>query len=184
MSYTPKFCCQCGDKIDRVDWNITTSRRFCDVCENQFKFYDWLPQIVTAFGILLCIIGIGSFWQKSGSSEDKLTKQFVISSSNINKNSAVKTNTEQFLSNQNVNGLIQTQPNNLTAVTKSPSVLTAKTTKQPEITPNESGEKIYFCGAQTKKGSPCSHKVKGGGRCWQHQGQPAMMAQEKLLVSQ
>ena len=184
MSYTPNFCCQCGDKIDRIDWNITTSRRFCDVCENEFKFYDWLPLMAVTFGILLSIIGIGSFWQKSGSSDNKLTKQFVSSSPNVNKNSAVKTNTEQILSDQNVNRLVQPQPNNLTVETKSPVVSSAKTTKQSEIAPSESVEKIYFCGAQTKKGSPCSHKVKGGGRCWQHKGQPAMMAQEKLLVSQ
>ena len=44
-------------------------------------------------------------------------------------------------------------------------------------------EKIYFCGAMTKKGTPCSRKVKGGGRCWQHKGQEAMLRAGKIVDS-
>src|SRR6267378_6013859 len=40
-------------------------------------------------------------------------------------------------------------------------------------------EEIYTCGARTKKGTPCSRRVHGPVRCWQHKGMPAMMAQEK-----
>ena len=43
-------------------------------------------------------------------------------------------------------------------------------------------EVVYLCGAQTKKGTPCSRRVHGPVRCWQHKGAPAMVAQEKLLV--
>ena len=36
-------------------------------------------------------------------------------------------------------------------------------------------EAVYFCGAATKKGTPCSRRVKRPGeRCWQHAGMPAM----------
>lgn len=45
-------------------------------------------------------------------------------------------------------------------------------------------EKTYYCGAATKKGTPCSRKVKGGGRCWQHKGQDALFPQEKLTITQ
>ncbi|HEU4509799.1 MAG TPA: hypothetical protein VFR78_16300 [Pyrinomonadaceae bacterium] len=31
-------------------------------------------------------------------------------------------------------------------------------------------EKVYTCGARTKKGKPCSRRVKQPGRCWQHKG--------------
>ena len=41
---------------------------------------------------------------------------------------------------------------------------------------------IYICGARTKKGTPCSRRVHGPVRCWQHKGMPAMLPQEKLLV--
>lgn len=45
-------------------------------------------------------------------------------------------------------------------------------------------EQIYICGARTKKGTPCSRRVHGPVRCWQHKGMPAMMAQEKLLIKE
>jgi hypothetical protein len=31
-------------------------------------------------------------------------------------------------------------------------------------------EKVYTCGARTRKGKPCSRRVKEPGRCWQHKG--------------
>ena len=43
-------------------------------------------------------------------------------------------------------------------------------------------EDVYLCGARTKKGTPCSRRVHGPVRCWQHKGRPAMLPQEKLLV--
>lgn len=43
-------------------------------------------------------------------------------------------------------------------------------------------EQVYICGARTKKGTPCSRRVHGPVRCWQHKGLKAMVPQEKLLV--
>ena len=43
-------------------------------------------------------------------------------------------------------------------------------------------ESVYTCGARTKKGTPCSRRVHGPVRCWQHKGMPAMLPQEKLRV--
>lgn len=42
---------------------------------------------------------------------------------------------------------------------------------------------VYICGARTKKGTPCSRRVHGPVRCWQHKGVPAMLPVEKLRVS-
>jgi hypothetical protein len=43
---------------------------------------------------------------------------------------------------------------------------------------------VYICGARTKKGTPCSRRVHGPVRCWQHKGMPAMLPQEKLRVQE
>ena len=43
---------------------------------------------------------------------------------------------------------------------------------------------IYTCGARTKKGTPCSRRVHGPVRCWQHKGLPAMLPQEKLRIKE
>jgi hypothetical protein len=46
----------------------------------------------------------------------------------------------------------------------------------------ESSEEVYFCGAETKKGTPCSRRVKGNTRCYQHKGMPAMLPPDKLKI--
>lgn len=43
-------------------------------------------------------------------------------------------------------------------------------------------EEVYLCGARTKKGTPCSRRMHGPVRCWQHKGVPAMLPQEKLII--
>lgn len=43
-------------------------------------------------------------------------------------------------------------------------------------------EEVYICGARTKKGRPCSRRVHGPVRCWQHKGEKAMLPQEKLRI--
>jgi len=45
-------------------------------------------------------------------------------------------------------------------------------------------EKTYICGARTKKGTPCSRRVHGPVRCWQHKGAPALLPLEKLIVKE
>ena len=45
-------------------------------------------------------------------------------------------------------------------------------------------EQVYTCGARTKKGKPCSRRVHGAVRCWQHKGAPAMLPTEKLIINE
>jgi hypothetical protein len=52
------------------------------------------------------------------------------------------------------------------------------------VTTPPSIEEIYTCGARTKKGKPCSRRVHGPVRCWQHKGMPAMVSQEKLKIKE
>lgn len=54
----------------------------------------------------------------------------------------------------------------------------------PSSTPQEivEGGDIYTCGARTKKGSPCTRRVHGPVRCWQHKGLRPMLPQDKLKI--
>jgi hypothetical protein len=45
-------------------------------------------------------------------------------------------------------------------------------------------DNTYICGARTKKGTPCSRRVRGPVRCWQHKGAQAMLPLEKLVVKE
>jgi hypothetical protein len=50
--------------------------------------------------------------------------------------------------------------------------------------PSPTVEETYICGARTKKGTPCSRRVHGPVRCWQHKGAPAMLPLEKLRIKE
>jgi hypothetical protein len=43
---------------------------------------------------------------------------------------------------------------------------------------------VYLCGARTKKGTPCSRRVHGPVRCWQHKGMSPMLPIEKLRIKE
>jgi hypothetical protein len=55
----------------------------------------------------------------------------------------------------------------------------AQTTSTPPV---PTVEETYICGARTKKGTPCSRRVRGPVRCWQHKGAKAMLPVEKLVI--
>ena len=54
----------------------------------------------------------------------------------------------------------------------------------PESNSPAPTEHNYTCGARTKKGKPCSRRVNGPIRCWQHKGAPAMLPLEKLIIKE
>lgn len=63
-----------------------------------------------------------------------------------------------------------------------PTAQTSPANSTPQSSPVL--EQIYTCGARTKKGTPCSRRVHGPVRCWQHKGAKAMLPPEKLLVKE
>jgi hypothetical protein len=183
MPYKPKHCCQCGEKIDRITWKLWTSRRFCELCEIDFSVYDWTIRSLYGIAILLGVLGIGSIFQKPEKQLTVAANQFVGAANNNNVN--VKNETP-ILSSSNNN--LPTGKNN-DSLAQSPTQAPPPPRQNLKNQPIESSlkaepsEPVYFCGAQTKKGTLCSRRVKGGGRCWQHAGQPAMLPQDKLLAA-
>jgi hypothetical protein len=65
-------------------------------------------------------------------------------------------------------------------VIQRPASAQSTTSTQPVATVEET----YICGARTKKGTPCSRRVRGPVRCWQHKGAKAMLPAEKLVVKE
>lgn len=186
MFYTPKHCCECGEKIESGGRGIFKSRRFCEVCETDFLHYDWTPRIIVALGVLGVVFGIGSFLRKS----DKPLNVTTTSQSSAASNKNQSVHNPQVSMNANVLTLSQSQPANVIGQSNTPAESAVLNQKSPQTkqnvtsgAQNSAPETVYFCGAQTKKGTPCSRRVKGGGRCWQHEGQPAMLPAEKLVAS-
>lgn len=183
MPYKPKYCCQCGEKIDRITWKPWNSRRFCELCATDFAVYDWLLRALFGICLLLGLLGIGSFFQKPEKQLTVASNQFL-SSVPINKSEVVNLKNVAQVSTNNGNQLL-TPTNNSNGQIKSQTVPLRSDLKgqQVESPSNETAEAVYFCGAQTKKGTLCSRRVKGGGRCWQHAGQPGMLPQAKLIAA-
>jgi hypothetical protein len=90
MFYTPKHCCECGEKIDRNEWKLLTSRRFCEICESEFKKQDWLLRALVGAGILGMVFGIGSFLKKPNNPLNAPTTPLALVASNKNQNVQIR----------------------------------------------------------------------------------------------
>lgn len=177
MLYRPNFCANCGEKIDRVEWGWLTSRRFCPVCESVFKGQDLIPRVIVFSGIAIGVLGIGTWW-KSGkpASGVSLTRsqQFVDSERGV----------PELPKPAERDTLAPTaQPTPLRHLAASVNSNQPPAPARPPIAPTEVSPPQYFCGAETKKGDPCSRRVKGNIRCYQHVGMPAMLSADKLRVN-
>ena len=170
MFFRPNFCANCGEKIERADWGIFTSRRFCPVCESEFKGNDLIPRAIVAVGVVIGILGLGSYLQKGTNVPNslavrqpaKIMEQKLAEAPVVQQ--PVKTDTVSPLATMNLPQTPTAQP----------------ASKQEPKLPTTAEEPLYFCGAETKKGTPCTRRVKGNTRCYQHKGLPAMLPPEKL----
>lgn len=71
-----------------------------------------------------------------------------------------------------------------TATPPAQNSVSSNSASPPAPQPSPVTEQIYICGARTKKGTPCSRRVHGPVRCWQHKGSTTMVPLEKLLVKE
>jgi len=150
------------------------------LCETEFGIYDKLRWVLVGIALLFGLYGIGTYFQKP---EKPL---HVAQQQTASANRKIETMQPRTDAQVSTGGSVQspTQPISSNVQTKAQTVLPAPDlkTKQPAQTV-EPAEKVYFCGAPTKKGTMCSRRVKNGGRCWQHEGQAALLPQEKLIAA-
>ena len=180
MFYKPNYCCNCGEKIERVNWSLSASRRFCEVCQTDFVAKERMPQIFIALMALVGVFGIGSYWRNGENPVNISTKQLTASSSNVSKPAPNQTPQSVINSTVSQAGNVRLKEQSTPPVNNSANKSADKRIESAPVT----ADTFYYCGAATKKGTPCSRRVKGGGRCWQHQGQNALLPPEKLLASQ
>jgi hypothetical protein len=189
MLYKPTFCCECGEKIERTEWKIWTNRRFCELCQTEYAAQDWTFKILGGICLALSIGFVVNLFVSNGrpgnDSSMKSLRSASVADRSLDESAARKP--PQTVNSQNgSNSSGEPAASNLGGNEK----IQKRNDDQPKIVealPNQQnnvGLPVYFCGAATKKGSPCSRRVKGGGRCWQHLGQKAMLSDNKLLVSQ
>ncbi len=189
MLYKPNYCCNCGDMIERIDWNILTSRRFCSLCETEFVFVDWFTRASGVILVLLGFFGFGSYLsdvekpleirsdklarQQAGALNDQKSERRSTELRQLEREKSLKKKSEDF------------------GKRKSKSPADVKEPEAGQVSSSGKGasrprkvisEPIYYCGAETKKGSPCLRRVKGGGRCWQHKDRKAVLQKKDLVI--
>ena len=176
MLFRPKFCSNCGEKIERLDWGIFTSRRFCPICETEFKGQDLIPRAIVVASLLVGVFGVGSYLKGGNAPIPPLvTKQ---STKPINQPPVVNP-----VSSQPANTNQPPQAADTQSSMSMPRTLVSRSpvTQQQILKPVEE-ESSYYCGAETKKGTPCTRRVKGNTRCFQHKGMPAILPPDKLKI--
>lgn len=151
--YRPKFCAECSAKIIRLRWHFWSSRRFCSRCAPRFLKAQMTRTVVIAGAVFLLGMAAGQAARRKPS---PVVIQRVQSSVPI---------VEAGLGN---------------AARAVPSDRSGAGTGNPAIA--ATNEELYMCGARTRKGTPCTRRVHGAVRCWQHKGMQAMLPQDKLIV--
>jgi len=165
MLYRPNFCCNCGEKIERTDWKLSTSRKFCDLCQSDLRFRDLAPKVGVVIALLVGIAAISNAF-RPGPPPKLIASELV-------KNGQLPAQAEP---QRNLNATqslpVQSQPGT-NANTTQPAAAQPETRQSVNALKNT--DAVYYCGAATKKGTPCSRRVKHPGeRCWQHTGMPSI----------
>lgn len=159
MLYKPNFCCNCGEKIKRIEWNLLTSRRFCEVCSTENRKHDVIPRLAVGGGLLAAVFGFGSYFGNSGQNDGQM-------------------NISPVQIRSSVPPAIQSEERSQAAQKPAPILQPPAATEndQRQFASRSGPAAAYFCGAMTKKGTPCSRRVKKAGlRCYQHEGKaPAL----------
>jgi hypothetical protein len=164
MFYRPNFCCNCGEKIERAEWTWSASRKFCELCQTEHRFHDWAPKVFAVVGVIVGTALITSFFRPSGSATPTLADARIVSNRQLLRADSNLSATQ--------GGIQQSQSGAGNIGQPAPAV--PPQASQP-MQPTRASDVVYYCGAVTKKGTPCSRRVKRAGeRCWQHTGMPSM----------
>lgn len=157
--YKPNFCADCGSKLLRLRWHFWTSRKFCNECARRLR----KARLAASLFVALALISAG----------------YV--AGRIRRPAAPPLTIARRSDSPLTDGPSKSTSRTTTAETGNQSG--SNSTATQNSSPTTADAAVYICGARTKKGAPCSRRVHGPVRCWQHLGRPAMLPQEKLLVT-
>lgn len=166
MFFRPNFCANCGEKIERTEWGFFTSRRFCETCAIEFKGQELIPRVIVAASLLVAAFGIGSYLN-SGDSSPNIVQPRRLANAPVPVPQPTKVQ----------EAAAAAVPVPAANVANKPPQPKPPSAPKPAAVVSEA---VYYCGAATKKGTPCSRRVKGNVRCYQHTGMPMLAADDRL----
>ena len=163
--YRPNFCCECGERVARARWRVWTSRRFCDACGRRFR------RKRLGVPLLLSLASAGAFFllgrATRPASPAAVFERGALDLTRLPAPDSARTREAR----RDASNSAPTKPE--------PAYGPDGTANER---PTDPTEVVYVCGARTKTGTPCSRRVRGPGRCWQHRGMPAILPPSKLVV--
>jgi len=165
--FRPKYCVNCGEKIVRDEWHFWTSGRFCELCETEFQGRETARRAA----VVIAALGVAAVGFAFVLPQKPLETRLVAASISAAGPRAIVSRVEP-------PKLPANQTKEQVNEQRSPQALSTVEQKAVVV----ASEPIYMCGAETKKGTACTRKVKGNVRCWQHRGMPAILSSEELRV--
>lgn len=145
--YKPNFCSECGAKLLRLRWHLWTSRKFCDTCARRLR----KPRLISTLVVAGALIGAGFV---AGRARRPAPPPLIIERRSDSPLNDLGQPAATALRPASESGVSQTQSANASGAAE---------------------EVVYLCGARTKKGTPCSRRVREPARCWQHKGMPSII---------
>ena len=159
--YRPNFCAECGERVVRERWRAWASRRFCARCERRFG-RAWVRPLAA-----LCLAACAGF--AAGRRMRPAPPPLVVERGSLPGPALLSGHA----------GAPKTGGAG-DAAANAPDDPAAPTSAEP---PTDPAEVVSICGARTKKGTPCSRRVRGTGRCWQHIGRAAIIPLQKRMLT-
>lgn len=157
MIYRPKFCSECGERIERAEWHITSSRQYCDLCATEHPITNRIPLVTVAIVGLLLVVGAKTAFFPGHAGQPQPTVSQPVR--NESRGTSLKS---QAKPNESSGRIPPGESPVFDSGNASNSGIERVTVK------DANAGNIYYCGAPTKKGTPCSRRVKTKGYCWQH----------------
>lgn len=164
--YRPNFCCECGGRVRRSRWRVWTSRRFCDACGRRFRRRRFGVPLLLSASLACACFTLGRATRPAAPAA--VFERNALDLTRLPAPDSARTREARRDAASN------------------PATSKTEPTYGPDGTaserPTDPAEVVYVCGARTKKGTACSRRVRGPGRCWQHRGMPAILPPSKLVV--
>jgi hypothetical protein len=163
--YKPNFCAECGEQVVRLRWRVWTSRRFCAACDKRFR----RGRVLWPLAACVLLTGLGFV---CGRAMRQAAPPLVIERGAANSHAR----------SAQTPAAGRQSPAKASAANLDAGARIYGADGTETERPTEAGEAVSICGARTKRGTPCSRRVRGTGRCWQHRGRAAMLPAAKLIV--
>ena len=153
--HVANYCTECGAHLKRKRWRAWLNRNLCEDCARR-RGRTFVHPLAGIAVIAIAAFALGRYLRPAPPPlVIERAANSPLSDLPVNLNKTARTDREQ------ADGLDQNS----------------------KVITQTADEKLFICGARTKKGTPCKRRVHvAGERCYQHKGRPAILPLEKLAV--